>query len=207
MSGRMMNRHILSLFVIAALAGCAAAPEPPLKGAKIGGPFTLTNQDGKTVKDTDFSGKYRLIYFGFTNCPDVCPVDVAKLMAGLKKFETDNPARGKKIQPIFVTVDPARDDPAALKPFVTRYHPRLIGLTGSEADIKKLTEAYAMTYQIMPPLDPKEPKIYNVAHQQIAYLMSPKGEPLAPISVDDISTPADEGPPAKVAGELDLWVH
>lgn len=206
----MMNKlPTLMLPALAALllTGCMPAEEPPLKGAAIGGPFALINQDGKITKDTDFAGKYRLIYFGFTNCPDVCPVDVAKLMSGLKQLETQSPAKGVKIQPIFVSVDPERDTPAALKPFVERYHPRLIGLTGSKAEIDQITKSYLIAYKIMPPLDPKAPNIYNVSHQQLAYLMSPKGEPLALIPVDDISTPADEGPPAKVAAELDRWVQ
>ena len=213
MSGRMMNIHAakicVALALAAAAASCAPTPpeEPPLKGALIGGPFTLTDQNGKTVKDTDFVGKYRLIYFGYTSCPDVCPVDVAKLMGGLRMLEKTAPDKAPKIQPIFITVDPALDTPTALKPFVARYHPRLIGLTGSEDAIAKVAKSYLMSYQKQPPGDPKEPDRYIVAHKQLAYLMDPNGAPIALIPVDDISTDADEGPPAIVAAELDRWVR
>jgi len=78
-------------------------------------PFTLTDQNGKTVRDTDFAGKYRLVYFGYSFCPDICPVDLQKLMRGLAQYEKADPARGAKIAPLFITVDPARDTPAALK--------------------------------------------------------------------------------------------
>ncbi len=187
-------------------AGCSVE-EPPLKGALIGGPFRLTNEDGGTTSDRDFDGKYRLIYFGYTYCPDVCPVDVQKLMQGLARLEKTAPAKAQRIQPIFITVDPARDTPAVLKAFTDRYHPRLIGLTGSEAAIAKVAQAYLMNYKKQPPGNPEAPGEYLVAHMQLAYLMSPRGEPVALIPVDDISTPdKDEGTPAIVAAELDRWV-
>ncbi len=202
----MMNKIAAGIFAPLLLLSCSVE-EPPLQGALIGGPFTLTDQDGRNVKDTDFEGKYRLIYFGYTYCPDVCPVDVAKLMLGLRQLEKTDRAKANRIQPIFISVDPARDTPAALKPFVARYHPRLIGLTGSEADIAKVAKSYLVSYQKQPPLDPKAPDQYIVAHQQMAFLMNGKGEPVAQIPVDDISTDADEGPPEIVAAELDRWVR
>lgn len=143
---RKAGRASLLLIFGAALAGCNAPSAtqdatPPLAGAKIGGPFSLTDQDGKPVRDSDFAGRYRIVYFGYSYCPDICPVDVQKLMRGLAAFEKTDPARGAKVQPMFITVDPARDTPAVLKAFVSRYHPRLIGLTGSEA---ALAEARAV---------------------------------------------------------------
>src|SRR4051812_20940876 len=101
-----------------ALAACgqtAAAPEPPLAGARIGGPFALTNQDGKAVTPRDFAGRYRLMYFGYTYCPDVCPVDLQKLMAGYRELEKSDAQLASKVAPIFVTVDPERDTPTVLK--------------------------------------------------------------------------------------------
>ncbi len=206
MSGCMMNKIAMACLAPLLLISCSPE-EPPLKGALIGAPFTLTNQDGQTVKDSDFAGKYRLVYFGYTYCPDVCPVDVAKLTLGLRQLEKTDRAKANRIQPIFISVDPARDTPAALKPFVSRYHPRLIGLTGSEADIAKVAQSYLVSFKRQPPLDPKAPDEYLVAHQQLAYLMDPKGEPVALIPVDDITTDADEGPPEMVAAELDRWVR
>src|SRR3546814_5108878 len=72
---------------------------PPLEGARIGGPFTLTDQNGRTVRDSDFAGKYRIVYFGYSFCPDICPVDLQKLMRGLSLFEKAAPDRGAKVQP------------------------------------------------------------------------------------------------------------
>ena len=133
-------RSILRSLVAALLLGLAActsqpAGEPPLAGARIGGPFTLTDQNGRQVSDTAFAGKYRMVYFGYTFCPDVCPTALQHLMQGLKAFTADAPAEAAKIQPIFITVDPARDTPAVMKQYVAAFDPRLIGLTGSEAEI------------------------------------------------------------------------
>ena len=83
----------------------------------LGGPFTLTDQDGRTRTDRDFAGRYRIMYFGYTFCPDVCPTDMQTVGAGLRLFEAKDPVRGAKVVPIFVTVDPKRDTPAVLKAF------------------------------------------------------------------------------------------
>lgn len=206
--GRKPVRSSLLLILAAALAGCNApagspAAEPPLAGAKIGGPFTLTDQDGRTVRDTDFAGKYRLVYFGYSFCPDICPVDVQKLMRGLSQFEKADVARGAKIVPMFITVDPARDTPAALKPFVARYHPRLLGLTGTPDQIAAVAKAYVVTYN---KVDGSAPDRYLMAHSQLAFLMDPQGKPLALLPLDDPSTDPDEGAPDKVAADLAKWV-
>jgi protein SCO1/2 len=190
------------------LAGCnapagAPAGDPPLAGAKIGGPFTLTDQDGRTVRDTDFAGKYRLVYFGYSYCPDICPVDLQKLMRGLSAFEKSDPARGARVAPMFITVDPERDTPAALKAFVSRYHPRLIGLTGTPEQIAAVAKAYVVTYNKVPGSAPDR---YLMAHSQLAFLMDPAGKPLALLPLDDPSTDIDEGAPDKVAAELAKWV-
>jgi protein SCO1/2 len=207
--GQKMVRASLILGLGLALAGCggpaapAADPRPPLEGAKIGGPFTLTDQDGKTVRDTDFAGKYRLVYFGYSFCPDICPVDVQKLMRGLAAFEKSDAARGAKVQPIFITVDPARDTPAALKPFVARYHPRLLGLTGTPEQIAEVAKAFVVTYH---KVDGSAPDRYLMAHSQLAFLMDPAGKPLVLLPLDDPSTDMDEGAPDKVAADLQKWV-
>ncbi|APZ99909.1 SCO family protein [Sphingopyxis sp. QXT-31] len=207
--GQKAVRASLLLLAGVALAGCggpagpAADARPPLEGAKIGGPFTLTDQDGKTVRDTDFAGKYRLVYFGYSFCPDICPVDVQKLMRGLAAFEKSDAARGAKVQPIFITVDPARDTPAALKPFVARYHPRLLGLTGTPEQIAEVAKAFVVTYH---KVDGSAPDRYLMAHSQLAFLMDPAGKPLVLLPLDDPSTDIDEGAPDKVAADLQKWV-
>ncbi len=199
----MLGTAMLAPILLLSAACSGPPPEPPLQGATIGGPFTLTDQRGKTVRDSDFKGQYRLIYFGYSFCPDVCPVDLQKLMAGLRQFESIDPERGTKVAPIFISIDPARDTPEALAPFVARYHPRLLGLTGSDAAVAEAAKAFLVTYKKQ---EGSAPDRYLMAHTQLAYLMGPEGEPLALLPIDDISTPDDEGRPALVAAELDRWV-
>src|SRR3954452_21542461 len=123
-------KMLLALLLALAPIACGKAPEPPLAGAAVGGPFTLVDQNGRTVTDRDFAGRYRIVYFGFAHCPDVCPTDLQKIGEGLSRFEKKDPERGARVQPIFITVDPERDRPAELKPWVAAFHPRLVGLTG-----------------------------------------------------------------------------
>lgn len=166
-----------------ALTGCGGASEaPPLQGARIGGAFTLTDQDGRKVSDTAFAGRYRLIYFGYTYCPDVCPTDVQTLMKGYRKLEADNPALAARIQPIFITIDPERDTPEKVKQFVRAFHPRLIGLTGSEAEIAAVAKAYAIYYKKQAPVAGAEG--YLMDHARQAMLFGPGGEPIALITQD-----------------------
>jgi protein SCO1 len=193
MAGRTMNNPIVSAaralwgaLLIAGLmpllGGCGPSERPPLAGAKLGGPFTLTDQDGRRVSDSAFAGKYRLIYFGYTFCPDVCPMDVQTLMKGYKELEKSNPSLAAKIQPIFITIDPARDTPEKIKQFVRAFHPKLIGLTGSEAEIAAVAKKFAIFYS-------KQPAVagsggYLMDHSRQAYLFGPQGEPIALIAQD-----------------------
>ena len=181
-----------------ALAACQDAPpeQPPLAGAAIGAEFTLTGEDGDPVSWSDFDGQYRTLYFGYTYCPDVCPVDTQRAMAGLKAFEQANPELGAQIQPLFVSVDPARDTPAVLAEFTDSFRPRLVGMTGTKEQIDAVTEAFAAVYSIE---EPNEAGGYLVGHTNITYLFGPDGEPLAML-------PTDQGPEA-VAAELDKWVR
>lgn len=182
-----------------ALVGCSGAapkPEAPLEGARIGGAFALTDQDGKTVKDSDFAGKYRIVYFGYSYCPDVCPVDLQKIAAGFALFEKQQPERAKAIQPIFISIDPQRDTPEVLKQYVGAFHPRLIGLTGTPEQIKEVAGAYLVMYQAQKPAG-DDPKAYLVDHSRQAYLMGKQGEPIALL-------PYDESP-ENIAAEIDKW--
>ncbi|HEV2865122.1 MAG TPA: SCO family protein, partial [Allosphingosinicella sp.] len=137
---RILAKALLAASLAAPVAACHSSAAP-LEGASLGGHFTLTAQDGRRVSDTDFAGKYRLVYFGFTYCPDVCPTDLQTIGAGLRRFEQSDPARAAKVQPIFITVDPRRDTPPVLARYVAAFHPRLIGLTGSEAEIARVARA------------------------------------------------------------------
>ena len=188
---------LLALLLALLLAACSSsAPPGPLAGATMGGPFTLTDQNGHRVSDRDFAGKYRLIYFGYTFCPDVCPVDMQVIGAGLRRFEAEDPARAAKVQPIFISVDPARDTPAVLRQFVAAFHPRMIGLTGSEAEIAQVAREYRIFYQRG---EASAGGGYMVNHTRMAVLYGPQGEPIAII-------PHDQGPEG-VATELGRWVR
>ncbi len=199
-----MNRQTMlhkRTFLIAAslmLNACSGAPaaEPPLAGAAIGGDFTLTGEDGNPVSWDDFDGQYRTVYFGYTYCPDVCPVDTQRAMAGLKAFEKEHPELGAQIQPLFISVDPERDTPKTLAEFTDNFHPRLIGMTGTKEQIDKVTDQFAATYSIG---DKQAGGGYLVGHTNITYLFGPDGEPLAML-------PTDEGATA-VTAELEKWVH
>ena len=187
---------ILSVVLSLGVAACGggAAQEPPLAGAKIGGPFTLTNQDGRTVTDRHFQGRYRIVYFGFANCPDVCPTDLARIGQALKLFEASQPALAAKVQPIFISVDPERDTPSRLKEYVSAFHPRLIGLTGTPQQIADAAKAYAIYYAKVP-ADNGE---YTMDHMRVIFLMGPDGKPIAML-------PHEQSAQA-IAAELERWV-
>jgi protein SCO1/2 len=108
----------------------------------IGGPFALTDQDGRPRSDADFRGKLLLVYFGYTYCSDVCPTDLQAIASAIDKL---GPA-SDGVQPLFITVDPEHDTPEAIKLYVALFHPRLIGLTGSASEIKKVARAYKVYY-------------------------------------------------------------
>ena len=188
---------LLSLLLGLALAACSGQPsaEAPLKGAAIGGPFTLTDQNGRKVTDRDFAGKYRIVYFGYSHCPDVCPTDLQQIGEALTRFEKKDPRRGAEVQPIFITVDPERDTPEALKPWVAAFHPRLIGLTGTPDQIKTVAKEYAIFYQKG---EVQPGGAYPVNHSRMAYLFGPDGAPIALLN--------QEGGADAIAAELDKWV-
>lgn len=177
------------------VAGCSAPPEPPLAGSAIGGPFELVDSTGKTVRWSDFEGRYRIVYFGFTYCPDVCPTDIQRMSQGLSLFEREEPALGSKVQPIFISVDPERDTPAMVGEFVANFHPRLIGLTGSPAQVRTAIKNFAAYGEKG---ESAADGSYMVNHSTVTLLFGPEGEPLATL-------PTDQGPEA-VAAELEKWV-
>jgi len=154
----------------------AAVPGVDITGSTIGGAFVLTDQNGKTARDTDFAGRYRLVYFGYSFCPDICPTDVQRMTQALTSFDKAAPERAERVQPIFVSVDPERDTVPALKAFAANFHPRLVALTGSTAAIdaaKKAYKVYAAKASGSKGTD------YLMDHSSFTYLMGPEGQPLA----------------------------
>jgi protein SCO1 len=211
MSGVAMNKNMLfTLSALLFLSACDSGPaqpplsDAPLAGAAIGGDFLLTDQNGKKRSFKEFDGSYRIVYFGYTNCPDICTPDMQNLMAGLKVYEKTNPELAAKIQPIFITVDPARDTKDVLKQFVSAFHPRAIGLTGTDAEIADAAKKFAIYSSRV---EGSTPENYLMSHSQTPYLMGPKGEPLAIMPADVPNTDVNEGAPDKVAAELAKWVR
>lgn len=186
------------------LAGCSApsdprtaAPgKPPLEGAAIGGPFALVDGNNRPVTDRSFPGQWRIMYFGYTFCPDVCPTDAAAIGAGLKLAEQADAERAAKVTPVFVTVDPARDTPAVVGQFAANFHPRFVGLTGPQAAIDAIKKGYAV-YSARGETSPGGG--YLVDHSRQAYLMDPAGKPVAFVE-------QDKGPQA-VADAIAKWVR
>lgn len=127
--------------VLAAAAACGSGPgqEAPLAGAALGGPFTLVDQDGKMVREQEFAGRYRLVYFGYTYCPDVCPTSLLIWAQALKEL---TPQELTRVQPIFVSVDPERDTLPRLAEYAAFFHPSLLPLTGSPERLHEIAARY-----------------------------------------------------------------
>jgi protein SCO1/2 len=215
MAGLAMNKAILAFapLMLALLTGCnmgsggntsSQSAQGDLVGAKIGAPFTLVNQDGQPTRWADFAGQYRLVYFGYSYCPDVCPVDLQRIMQGFSQFEKARPALAAKVQPMLISVDPQRDTPQVLKNYVAAFHPRLIGLTGTPEQIAKVAKDFVVIYS---PEKSEGASEYLVSHSRTPYLFDPAGKPIALVPVDDPGTPdVDEGAPDKVLAFLEKWV-
>jgi protein SCO1/2 len=144
----------------------------------IGGPFTLENGSGKPVTDRDFRGKYMLVYFGYTFCPDVCPTTLTAVADAMDKLGTAS----SRIQPLFITVDPKRDTPAVVKQYAAAFGPSIEGLTGTPDEIAKVAREYRVYYaehRTGPGVND-----YSMDHSSVLYLMSPDGAFIAPVRAD-----------------------
>lgn len=133
------------------------------------GRFALVDQNGRSVSDRDFRGTPMLIYFGYTNCPDTCPLDAQTISTVVDVLDR----RGERVTPIFITVDPERDTPGRLKEFLSAFHPRFVGLTGPVAEIRRVTAAYGAEDDRV---NEKPSGSYDVLHPAIAYLMRRSGQ-------------------------------
>jgi cytochrome oxidase Cu insertion factor (SCO1/SenC/PrrC family) len=134
----------------------------------IGGPFTLTDQNGKRRSDAEFRGKLMIVYFGYTWCPDVCPADLMTVTQALDNLGV----AAEGVQPIFITIDPERDA-NVLADYVSAFHHSLIGLTGSADEIQKVADAYKAFYVKVPD---ERSGGYSIDHSGVIYLMGRNGE-------------------------------
>jgi protein SCO1/2 len=148
-------------------------------GISIGGPFTLTDQAGKTVNEHTYDGSYRLIYFGYTFCPDACPAELQVMAQAVDTMGAD----GAKVQQMFITVDPARDTQAQLAKYVPLFDKRLAGLTGTPEQIAAVAKAYKVYYSKAPATG-SDPNAYGMNHSSFVYLMDPDDKFLTVFSSD-----------------------
>jgi protein SCO1/2 len=144
----------------------------------VGGPFSLIDGDGKPVTDQTWRGKYMLVYFGYTYCPDVCPTTLTNVADALDKLG----AKADQVQALFVTVDPKRDTPAVVKQYAAAFSPRLIGLTGSAEQIAAAAKEYRVYYAEH--RTGPGPDDYSMDHSSVLYLMGPDGRFIAPVRAD-----------------------
>jgi cytochrome oxidase Cu insertion factor (SCO1/SenC/PrrC family) len=185
-AGAARSRHRLlcvasAITMVVAAAAAAPAQEPdPARAARlmddlmwsrghIGGPFTLTDQTGKTRTDADFRGKLMLVYFGYTTCPDVCPTDLMQIGLALDKL--GDAVAG--VQALFISVDPERDTTDVLAKYVANFHPRILGLTETPAQVHAAADAYKAYYASYTPPDGA---VYLIDHTGFIYLMDRSGE-------------------------------
>jgi len=174
-----MNLKLLAVVVSSFMTGAAAAyvaiGQPATVTVKttgkalVGGPFTMIDHTGKTVTEKDFAGQFLLVFFGFTQCPDVCPATLQVATEALGKLGL----QAGKIRPLFVSVDPDRDTPDVLKSYLENFDPRLTGLTGTREQVRAMAKTYRIYYAKV--TDPETDGGYTVDHSAFMYLMSPGG--------------------------------
>jgi cytochrome oxidase Cu insertion factor (SCO1/SenC/PrrC family) len=165
---------IVVLLLAAALGGYALMQDrvrPMGSGvALVGGPFTMVNHKGEVVTEKSFLGKPMLLFFGFTFCPDICPTELQVMTAAIAELGD----KGKDIQPILVSIDPARDTPEVLAAYVSNFGDNVMGLTGSEAQVAAMAGEYRVFYAKQE--NPKDPANYQMDHSSIIYLMGADGQ-------------------------------
>ncbi len=166
----------VAISVLALAWSAAADPSnqaegaPPL-AALFGGPFTLTDHTGARRTDADFAGQFMLIYFGYTYCPDICPTNLEVMARALDRLG----AAAEDVVPIFVTIDPGRDDASTLGAYLAHFGERFVGLSGSEAEIQAVARAYRVHRRKVIPDWVEGADDYLVDHASITYLMGPDG--------------------------------
>ena len=170
-----------ALAAVVLLAACEPAPPERRADAArlmgelmsgkhpVGGPFTLADPQGRRVSLEDFRGKLVLLYFGYASCPDVCPTDLAEIARALRELG----AAADAVQPLFITLDPKRDTPAVLREYATAFHPRLLALTGSEEEVRKIATDYKVFFEKVQPPGAKD---YLIDHTPYTFLLDREGK-------------------------------
>ena len=178
-----LRRIRFSLWILVAAAALALGgayfvrtigirePPPPVTvgEAAIRSEFSLIDHNGNRVTEADFLGRWQLVFFGFTHCPDVCPTTLAYMANVLDRFGGEV----ERVAPIFITVDPSRDTPEVMAEYVQAFHPKLVGLTGSEAEVAAAAQSFRVYYERME--EETAPDGYLMAHSGHIYLMTPEG--------------------------------
>lgn len=163
---------------------------------KIGGPFTLIDQDGNIFTERDLLGRFAILYFGFSMCPDICPEELEVLSEALEVVNKNE----KRLQPVFVTCDPNRDTPEVLKNYLAEFHPDIIGLTGPYDEIKNACKNYRVYFSTPPNLKPGQE--YLVDHSIFFYLMDPEGKFVDALGRQYTAPELAE----RINGFIDSWV-
>ncbi len=170
---------VLAAFLAGALALFAAVwltlPKEATQVSSVGGPFRLIDQNGRAVSEQDFKGEPFVVFFGFTNCPDICPTTLFEMSEVLKRLGPD----ANKTAALFISVDPERDTPEKLKDYVSSFHPRIFGLTGTPEEIAAVEREYRVYAKKVPLKDGD----YTMDHTAVVYLMDKDGRFVAPFNL------------------------
>jgi protein SCO1/2 len=191
------KRLLLPLAILAlgfvALVGAAAfivsGGGEQARVSAIGGPFTLVDQNGARVSEATYRGAPSIVFFGYTHCPDVCPTTLFDMSEVLKRLPAD-----KRVSALFITVDPERDTPAALKDYLSSFDPRISGLSGARADV----DAALKAYRVYSKKQPQENGEYSMDHSAIIYLMDKQGRFVSALNL--------QSPPETVAKEIQRYM-
>ena len=141
--------------------------------AQVGGPFELVDQTGERRRDSEFRGRYMLVYFGYTYCPDICPTTLLAMSRALDLLGETAPEVADQVVPVLITVDPERDTVAALAAYVPSFHPDLVALTGTPEEVAAAAKAYRVYYA---KVEDESAGTYLMDHSSFIFLMGPDGE-------------------------------
>ncbi|MBV7255740.1 SCO family protein [Pacificimonas sp. WHA3] len=204
-AARTRSGAFLAAIIMLGLAACSETSQEteaaaqgtnyPMAGAAIGGDFALTDAAGDIITDDSLKGRWRLIYFGYTFCPDVCPVDAERMGRAYRLVEQAALAAAGNLVPIFISVDPERDTPEIAGEFAANFHPKMLGLSGSPDAVQQAVDAYRIYAS---KADAREDGFYLVDHSAYIYLMDADGKPVN-IYARDVS-------PEDMAKDIERWM-